>query len=159
MEQDKFWDSDHYNNPPLTDDMVVYAEQQLGVTLPTEYITLLRHQNGGYTKGFGYPMTQRTTWAKDHVPLNQLSGIVIEHEHSKAPSILETAYMTEEWGLPPRQVLLTGEGDWWITLDYRNGEVPSVAWIDVDCDEDIQVAPTFAEFINGLRPVSEFDED
>lgn len=49
-------------------------------------------------------------------------------------------------GLPPKQVLLSGDGHYWITLGYRRGEVPSVAWIDVEFGEDIQVAPTFAEF-------------
>jgi len=34
-----------------------------------------------------------------------------------------------------------------------------VAWIDVECDEDIQVAPTFAAFLEGLRPESEFEEE
>jgi hypothetical protein len=158
IEQDQFWDLDHYNHPQLTDDMVVYAERQLGVRLPVEYISLLRHQNGGYTKGFGYPMRQRTTWAEDHVPLNELFGIVTVPERNTALNILDTPYLTEEWELPPHQVLLSGDGHWWVTLDYRNGEVPSVAWIDVESDEDIQVAPTFADFINGLRPDAEFNE-
>jgi hypothetical protein len=57
-----FWRSNYYNHPPLTDEMVEAAEKQLGVKLPLEYIALLRIQNGGYTKDFGYPMTQRTTW-------------------------------------------------------------------------------------------------
>jgi len=65
--------------------------------------------------------------------------------------------MTEEWRLPPRQVLLSGDGHWWITLDYRNSDVPSVAWIDTECGEDIQVAPNFATFLEGLQPSSEFD--
>jgi hypothetical protein len=28
-----------------------------------------------------------------------------------------------------------------------------VAWIDVECNEDIQVAPNFAAFLERLRPV------
>lgn len=154
---DQFWGSNYYNHPPLTDEMVTVAERQLGVKLPTEYVALLRIQNGGYTHGFGFPMTRRTTWAEDHVPLHDLAGIVTDPEIRTAQNILKTGYMTEEWGLPPRQALLSGDGHWWLTLDYRNGDVPSVAWIDVECGEDIQVAPTFAAFLEGLRPSSEFN--
>jgi hypothetical protein len=153
---DQFWNGNCYNHPPLTDEMVAIAERELGVKLPAEYVSLLRIQNGGYTDGFGYPMSQGTTWADDHVPLHDLAGIVTDPEVRTAQNILDTAYMTAEWGLPPRQVLLSGDGHWWITLDYRRGEVPSVAWIDVECGQDIQVAPSFAAFFEGLRPDSEF---
>lgn len=67
--------------------------------------------------------------------------------------------MTREWGLPPKQVLLTGDGHWWISLDYRRGEVPSVAWLAIDHDEDVQVAPSFAAFLDGLLPSSTFDTE
>jgi hypothetical protein len=156
---DNFWASNYYEHPPLTDEMVTYAEGQLGVKLPPAYLALLRIQNGGYTQGFGYPMAQPTTWSDDHVPLNALAGIVVDPSHQTAQNLLDTAYMTDEWGLPPRQVLLSGDGHWWITLDYRNGDEPTVAWIDVECGEDVQVAPSFTEFLAGLRPESEFDVD
>src|SRR5687767_12998281 len=152
---DKFWRSNHYNHPPLTDEMVAMAERELGVILPAQYISLLRIQNGGYTHEFGFPMTRPTTWAEDHVPLHDLAGIVTNPEIRTAQNILDTAYMVEEWGLPPRQALLSGDGHWWITLDYRKGDVPSVAWLNVDCGQDFQVAPTFAAFLDGLRPSSE----
>ena len=155
----KFWRSNYYEHPPLTDEMVSTAEEQLGVKLPAEYLALLRLQNGGYTHGFGFPMTQPTTWAKDHVPLNDVAGIVTDPSIRTAQNILDTGYMTEEWGVPPRQVLLSGDGHWWITLDYRRGDTPSIAWIDVECSEDIQVAPTFAAFLDGLRPSSDFDTE
>lgn len=128
---DLFWESNDYNHPPLTDEMVAAAEQQLGAKLPPEYISLLRIQNGGSTQGFVFPMSRPTTRADDHVPLYDLAGVVTDPERDTAQNILDTPYLTEEWGLPPRQVLLSGEGHWWITLDYRNGEAPAVAWIDV----------------------------
>src|SRR5690349_15951067 len=128
IQTDQFWGSNYYNHPPLTDEMVEVAERQLGVKLPAEYLALLRIQNGGYTQRFGFPMRQRTAWAEDHVPLTDLAGIVTDPEHRTALNILDTPYLTQEWDLPPRQVLLSGEGHWWITLDYRNGDVPSVTW-------------------------------
>jgi hypothetical protein len=153
----KFWDSNYYNHPPLTEKMVEVAESALGVKLPVEYLELLWVQNGGYTKGFCFPMKQKTTWADDHVPLSELAGIVTNPAIVTVQNILQTVEMTKEWGVPPKQVLLAGDGHWWITLDYRNSETPSGAWIDVECEEDIQVAPTFAEFISGLRPDEDFD--
>jgi hypothetical protein len=45
IKPDQFWGSNYYNHPPLTDDMVAHAEQQLGVELPPAYIALLRVQN------------------------------------------------------------------------------------------------------------------
>jgi hypothetical protein len=159
VEPDRFWGRNHYEHPALTEEMLARAEQRLGVKLPAEYVALLRTQNGGYTRGFGYPMSQETSWAEDHVPLHDLAGIVTDPDHSTAQNILDTPYLAEEWGLPPRQVLLSGDGHWWITLDYRGGDEPSVAWIDVECGEDIQVAPSFSSFLQGLRPDSEFRED
>lgn len=156
---DKFWRSNFYKHPPLTDEVVAVAERELGVKLPAEYVALLRIQNGGYTYGFGFPMSEPTTWAEDHVLLRDLAGIVTDPKIRTAQNILKTTYMTEEWGLPQRQALLTGDGHWWITLDYRNGDVPSVAWIDVECGQDIQIAPSFAAFLEGLRPMSEFDHE
>lgn len=64
-----FWGSNHYSHPPLTGEMVVEAERVLGVKLPSGLIALLKIQNGGYTTGLVHPMKQRTTWAEDHVPL------------------------------------------------------------------------------------------
>ncbi|MDI9868969.1 SMI1/KNR4 family protein [Flectobacillus roseus] len=145
-----FWDNNYYNHPPLTDDMVSTAETLLKVKLPTILIDLLKIQNGGYTKGFAYPMTVKTTWSESHVPLSELFGIVTDQTIETGQNILDTAYMIEEWGLPDKQVLLNGDGHWWITLDYRQGEIPTVRWIDVECDQDIHIADSFEDFINGL---------
>jgi len=145
-----FWEDNYYNHPPLTDDMVTTAETLLKVKLPTLLIDLLKIQNGGYTKGFAYPMTVKTTWAENHVPLSELFGIVTDQTIETGQNILDTAYMIEEWGLPDNQVLLNGDGHWWITLDYRQGEIPTVRWIDAECDQDIHIADNFEDFINGL---------
>jgi SMI1-KNR4 cell-wall len=152
-----FWDANYYNHPALTSRMVDEAERILGVRLPSELVQLLQVQNGGYTKGFAHPMKQKTTWANDHVPLDDLAGIVLDPNHKTAQNLLQTEYMTMEWGLPPKQVLLSGDGHYWITLDYRNGPEPSVAWIDVESGEDVQVATSFRDFLSGLVPSATYD--
>ncbi len=68
------------------------------VKLPAEYIALLRIQNGGYTHGFSFPMTQRTTWAKMCLWMIDLAGIVTDPEIQTAQNLLDTADMMEEWG-------------------------------------------------------------
>jgi len=152
----EFWGENFYKHPPLTDSMVSAAETLLNRKLPALLIDLLKVQNGGYTKGFAYPMTEKTTWADNHVPLAELFGIVTDPSIKTAQNILDNQYMVQEWGLPERQILLAGEGHWWITLDYRKGEVPTVRWIDCEYEEDIHIADTFDDFIKGLMSESEF---
>lgn len=156
IDKNNFWGSNDYNHPALTDAMIVEAEQTLGVKLPESLIELLRIQNGGSTKGFAFPMTRKTSWAENHVSLRELFGIVTDKSIETTQNILDTAYMTKEWGLPPKQVLLMGDGHYWITLDYRNGEVPGVRWIDVERDEDIHIADSFGKFFDGLVPRETF---
>ena len=104
--------------------MLVEGEKALGVKLPIELVQLLRIQNGGYTQGFAHPMTEETTWASDHVPLRDLAGIVTDKNIQTAQNLLDSGYLSGEWGLPPNQVLLSGDGHYWITLDYRNSTTP-----------------------------------
>ncbi|HYF69161.1 MAG TPA: SMI1/KNR4 family protein [Ohtaekwangia sp.] len=159
IDKRQFWDSNYYNHPPLTDEMIVVAETTLGVKLPTPLIELLKIQNGGYTKGFAFPMTQKTTWAENHVPLSELFGIVLDENIESAQNIMDTGYLIEEWGLPEKQVLLTGDGHWWITLDYRSNETPCVKWIDVECKQEIKIADSLDEFFDGLVPDDTFAEN
>jgi len=154
----EFWDSNYYNNPPLTDKMIKQAESELGVKLPDSFVYLLKIQNGGYTKGFAFPMTIKTTWVDNHVPLTELFGIVLDKESDSAHNIMQSDYMTQEWELPEKQVLLTGDGHWWITLDYRQSDIPSVRWIDCECGEDIHIADSFDDFFNGLVNEDKFAE-
>ncbi|MBV8390594.1 MAG: SMI1/KNR4 family protein [Mucilaginibacter sp.] len=153
----EFWKEGKGKHPSLTNEMIQIAEESLGVKLPLLLIELLKIKNGGYTRRFAFPTNQKTSWSVDHVPLISLSGIITDDSISTVHNILETEYMTQEWGLPEKQVLLEGDGHWWITLDYRNGVNPTVRWIDVECEEDIELAESFEDFFNGLVPESEFE--
>jgi hypothetical protein len=152
---EKFWGSNYYNNPPLTDAMIAAAERQLGVRLPSQYIALLRIQNGGYTRhDLICPLGQ------DPVPLRALNGIVPGADITRGGihNILLTEYMTKEWGLPSRQVLLDGDGHTWVSLDYRDGDEPSVVWIDAEMGREEFLAETFADFFAALRKRSATDD-
>lgn len=145
-----FWSSEYSINPPLTDEMVLFAEKELGVKLPSLLIDLLKVQNGGYTKGFVFPTITPTSWSENHIPFSELYGIVTVPMPKTVHNLLFTYYMTKEWGLPNKQVLLSGDGHYWITLDYRKGLVPTIRWIDIEMGEDIHIADNFESFINGL---------
>ncbi|MBL0054494.1 MAG: SMI1/KNR4 family protein [Bacteroidetes bacterium] len=95
-------------------------------------------------------MKVKTSWSENHIPVRELFGIVTDQNINSAQNILDTPYLISEWELPEKQILINGGGSWWITLDYRSGNIPSVRWIDVDYNEDIHIANSFEEFIDGL---------
>ncbi|SCF73670.1 SMI1/KNR4 family protein [Streptomyces sp. Ncost-T10-10d] len=114
-----FWGEVRYGvEPPLTDAVVQVAERQLGVCLPTSLLEILRVQNGGVVAGLwnAFLTDVPTSWSKDHVPLDDMMGIGRDNGQL---SLLDTAYLVEEWGLPSPLVLLSGDGHCWIALDYR----------------------------------------
>jgi hypothetical protein len=121
----------------------------LGVRLPPEYIALLRVRNGGaVARNYSAFMTEQpTSWAPDHVPFEHCNGI-----GANGPSVTESADLNAEWGQPERLVLLTGDGHYWIALDYRDAssDVPRVVWYDNEVGEDITLAASFGEFLTGL---------
>ena len=158
----KFWGTDWDKNPALTDAMAREFETGHGVRLPPLYLELLRIQNGGYTsESFAFPTTERTSWAEDFVELEALAGI---GPHASLPcgihNLWNAEYMFHEWGLPPRQLLLTGDGHWWISLDYRKSfPEPEVWWLDTEMDQTLTLAPTFDAFIAGLRPQADVEPE
>lgn len=159
--KDVFWDPSvpHEVQPPLTADLVAHAEETLGVQLPATYLALLRIQNGGYTRAAfrAHPAPEPTSWAADHVPFDSMFGIGVNDE-----GILQTPDMLREWGMRDRLILLTGDGHWWIALDYRatgSAGPPSVVWYDNEVGEDIQLATDFKSFVEGLRNEAEFSPD
>lgn len=164
MDPAQFWGTDWDKHPPLTPVMVEAAQTYFGVRLPKRYISLLEIQNGGYTAGFVFPSPRPTSWAQTHVPLNELSGIGATPPQSSDEfhgihNIYATPYMTHEWGLPPSQVLLAGDGHWWISLDYRDSAQPRVLWLESFPRDELPLAETFDSFLAGLRPESDLDPE
>lgn len=160
MNPSDFWDLNYYNHPPLTKDMIHLAEKLLRVKLPALFIELLKIQNGGFTKGFAFQVAEKANLGESHIPLHELFGIVTDEYIWTAQNILDSRSAAEEWGLPEKQILLAvDEGPRYITLDYRNGSVPSVRLINLKLDEDIHVANSFDDFVNGLVSVDKFVDD
>lgn len=149
-------DNDYGKLEPLTDEMVKKAEDDLGIKLPHPYIQLLKQQNGGYLIFNAHPKDVPTSWAPDHVNVNHLFGIGMGTEKG----ILDSSYLIQEWDLPENIVLISGDGHAWIALDYRNTKSePAVMYIDVEQEQEFQLANNFESFINGLIDYSEEEVD
>lgn len=156
-----FWGGGLFGvQPPLTGAVVQDAERQLGVRLPASLLEILRVQNGGLVAELwnAFPTDVPTSWSENHVPLDAMMGI---GRHDGQPSLLDSGYLVEEWGLPSPLVLLSGDGHCWIALDYRTcgerGE-PSVTWFDVDTDTELPLAADFKTFVERLAAAASLDD-
>jgi hypothetical protein len=156
-----FWSARaHGVQPALTQAIVADAEQTLGLRLPASLLALLRVRNGGgvVADRNAFPTDRPTSWSEDHIPFTHLLGV---GTGGRGRSLLETPYLVTEWELPFPVVLLSGDGHYWIALDYRTrGPLaePSVTWFDTDSDTELPLAPDFRTFVEGLRPISRFGE-
>ncbi|MDG9727775.1 SMI1/KNR4 family protein [Streptomyces sp. DH41] len=156
-----FWGEGLYGvQPPLTDAVVQDAERRLGVRLPAALLEILRLQNGGLVADAwnAFPTDAPTSWSENHVPFDDMRGI---GRDDGQPSLLDSGYLVEEWGLPSPLVLLSGDGHCWIALDYRTcgerGE-PSVTWFDVEGDSELPLAADFHTFVEHLTAAASFDD-
>ncbi|MGW1819342.1 SMI1/KNR4 family protein [Streptomyces sp. NPDC002125] len=148
-----FWGDGPYGvQPPLTDAAVEDAERLLGVRLPVALLEVLRVRNGGVVADAwnAFPTEGPTSWSEDHVPFDEMMGIGRE---DGMVSLLDSAYLVEEWGLPSPLVLLSGDGHCWVALDYRacgkQGE-PCVTWFDVEDGTELSLAADFRTFAERL---------
>ncbi|MFH5804818.1 SMI1/KNR4 family protein [Alienimonas sp. DA493] len=164
----EFWaDRPDESSPSLTDAGVALVERVLGVKLPAAYLDLLRYRNGGETRGWECSVEGEEGWDEF---VGELFGVPSLTEDEAASidtaaldenisteihgSVLVTPYMTREWQLPPRQVLLSGDGHTWLSLDYRESEDPAVVFLQDDGLEFAisELAGSFDEFLSRLRP-------
>ncbi|MDA0172477.1 SMI1/KNR4 family protein [Solirubrobacter taibaiensis] len=153
----RFWSpggSSSQTFAPLTRAAVHRAERVLEVRLPREYLELLEVQNGGSVDDAfdAFPSERATSWADDHVPFDTLAGI---GPHDSWPSVTASGLP----GFPAGTVHLCGDGHFNVVLDYREGDIPTVGWLDLECGEDFTLAPDFRTFIEGLVPVASFPQE
>lgn len=157
---DLFEESDYYTGPPLNEEMVRLAEEDLGVRLPRSYVELLFLRNGGSPRRRCYPTTFPTSWADDHFEISGIRGIGgswgIDSSSGRG-----SLYSIGEWGYPNIGVVICdtpSAGHDTVILDYseRESEEPAVAYIDED-RVPRRVAESFGEFLSRLVSCSSFD--
>ena len=155
-----FWDNSEYAKKeyvgePITDELVVSIENDLGYKLPQAYIELMKCQNGG-TPRLTNHRTQEPTWAKDHCTITGIFGIN-KSKQSSLGGPLGSQFMIDEWGYPSIGIYFCdcpSAGHDMLCLDYRkcgaDGE-PQVVHVDQEYDYKITfVATNFEQFIRGL---------
>ncbi len=166
----EFWDDSEYalkeyvSDPP-SDELIASVEEELGYKLPESYIWLMKRHNGGMPKNTCYPTDEPTSWAEDHVAITGIFGIGRDKECSLCGS-LGSKFMIDEWEYPDIGVAVCdcpSAGHDMIFLDYTecgpDGE-PKVVHVDQENDYKITLlADSFEEFIRGLLPESDFDDD
>lgn len=163
-----FWeDSEYaiesYQSEPPTDELINSIEKELGYNLPSSYIQLMKHRNGGVPMNTNYPTEESTSWADDHIAITGIMGIGREKSYSLCGG-LGSPFMIEEWGYPDIGVVICdcpSAGHDVVMLDYRtcgtNGE-PAVIHVDQEDDYKITfLADNFEEFIKGLVNDEQFD--
>ena len=152
-----YWTSDlfdEYELSPLTDSIVQEVEKQLNVRFPKEYLQLLKVQNGGYLHFDKFPFAYESE--DESLTIEHLFGLSVDQEEG----VLQSSYLINEWELPKKIVLLSGNGSVWIALDYRQNKLdPGVVLIDVDLEFEATIAESFEEFLAKLYRETDSDQD
>ena len=141
------------------------VERELGFKMPGSYLALLRNQNGGIARKSCYRMSERTSWAEDHIAITGIYGVDRKMDCSLC-GVVGSKFWMEEWGYPAIGVYFAdcpSAGHDMICLDYRkcgpDGE-PSVVHVAQESDFKITfIAKDFETFIRGLEPEDAFDDE
>lgn len=128
-----------YLQPPLTDEAVASAKKAIGYKFPTEYLNLLRKQNGGYIR-FSLPENVHNTIAGIGPHFPSLTDFDWDDRSAEVSFPLQ--------GLVP----FDGDGHWFLCLDYRkNRDNPAVTHADIECDREDRIANSFADYLGMLQ--------
>lgn len=104
MMPNHLWQDDMDSLPLFNDKTIHIVEEKLQLSLPLDYIELMKIQNGG--------RLQRNLFKLDdkEIFIDELFGI----SENEDEGILTTIYMREEWELPENIILLSGDGHSWV---------------------------------------------
>jgi SMI1-KNR4 cell-wall len=165
-----FWEeSDYayreYVGRPLDAAQIQSVERELGYTLPSSYLELLRTQNGGLPVRTYHRTNESTSWADDCIAIEGIFGLDPEKSYSLCGG-MGSSFWISEWGYPDIGVYFAdcpSAGHDMLCLDYSlcgaNGE-PRVVHVDQELDYRITfVAETFEAFIRGLEEEEAFRDN
>lgn len=143
-----FWEKEEespFTLEKVDEEIIREAEGTLGVTLPATYKKLILEWNGGFTVRNAFPTDRPNSWADDHVQFDHLRGI------AKDDGIMNSSQLSDELELPEGLVIISGEEDTWIAMDYRETkEHPPIHYFDLEMGVDFKLADTFDDFIEQL---------
>ncbi len=166
FDPDDFWEDSEYARKefvdvPLTDEVLVAVERELGYRLPRAYVALCRQQNGGYPKRMHHKALKSTSWEHDHVAIYGIFSIGFDKNCSLCGPFGSKFWM-EEWGYPDIGVYFAdcpSGGHDMLCLDYRDcgrdGE-PRIVHVDQGSNYKItHVSDNFEAFLDGLEAVDD----
>ncbi len=149
-----FWENVEEDNisRPATQEMIQNIELRTGRKLPSSYIELVMHQNGGIPTNTVFRTTEPTSWAEDHIAITAILGV-----DDNSPYAIDNDLWVTEWGYPDLGIYICdcpSGGHDMICLDYRkcgpSGE-PEVVHIDQELDYKVtHLADNFESFVRGL---------
>ncbi len=122
-------------------------EAQLGITLPSSFLDVLRMRNGGYVR-FGGVLGTVDGGKDDLYTFRSIAGIGDDHT-------LNVARLTKNcrgWEIPGWFVPFEGDGHWWLGFDYRTAGStdPPVVHIDSESQRTRTIATNFGDFLSRL---------
>jgi hypothetical protein len=133
---------------PISPFKIDLVEKKYNLKLPSSYIDFLKKQNGGYINYAIFPTL------RDTIKIESISGIQGNKKFKDVDILEESAYYIKEWNLPKKLLFLSGDGHWWIGLDYRKlnkDSEPTISFIDTEEKIDTIISNDFQEFINNLQ--------
>jgi len=153
MTKPYFWGktSPLLTHPPLTDTVIQQAQSELGYKLPAAYLNILRKQNGGYINYNGFPAPDNHAW-ESVILVDHILGIGAD------VGILDTPMLLEIWQMPAELVLFSGDGNYWLAMDYRgclDCAEPAITYFDNQYPNEqgraeFPLTNSFAAFLAGL---------
>lgn len=173
LDLEQFWDDDELALEEYVDDapsdlLIASIENELGYTLPASYIALMKQHNGGVPYATCYPLPKNIDAGQeakypedsdyddsDYIEITGFLSIGRKKENSLC-GLAGNKLFKENWHYPDYGVYICdcpSAGFDLILLDYRacgpEGE-PSVAYVNIEENQIIPLAPDFATFVQGL---------
>lgn len=164
-----FWNSheyytENYVEEALTDEIIAFYENKLGLKFPQSYIQLMKTQNGGHPN--------KSYWFNEHAKRNEVNTIGLVgffgiggNKHNSLFGKFGNEFCFNEWQYPRDIGIVIADtesgGHDMIYLDYRecgkDGE-PKVSVCFQEYDYEVQVlANNFEEFIGMLISEEELE--
>ncbi len=165
LDSELFWDDTNsaakeYIDESPNDLLIASVERDLGYKLPDDYIALMKQHNGGIPYATYCPLPAKTEGEPEYIEIAGFFSI----GRKKANALCGTAgnqLFKEAWHYPDYGVYICdcpSAGFELILLDYRqcgpDGQ-PSVAYVDMNSNRVIPLAPDFATFLQSLVEESE----
>ncbi len=166
LDLDFFWDDDElaleeYVDSAPDDTLIASIETELGYKLPASYIALMKLHNGGVPYATCFPLPVKDNGEEqDYIEITGFLSIGRKKMNSLCGAAGNKLFK-DAWHYPDYGVYICdcpSAGFDLILLDYRyygpDGE-PSVAYVNVEDDIIVPLAPDFATFVQGLVEESE----